>query len=80
MLIEASKSKLVNGLKIEDKHIRKFNKTDKHVCDVCARAKITRMSFNKIHAIRGAKLGDYISCDIAVFKNCSSREGFLYVI
>ena len=38
------------------------------------------MSFNKIHAIRGAKLGDNISCDIAVFKNCPSREGFLYVI
>jgi hypothetical protein len=80
MLIEASKSKLVNGLKIEDQHIRKFVKSDKHVCDICARAKITRMSFNKIHAIRGNRLGDYISCDIAVFKNCPSREGYLYAV
>ena len=46
MLIEASKSKLVSGLKIKDKHIRKFIKTDKHLCDVCARAKITRASFS----------------------------------
>ena len=80
MLIEANKSKLVNGLKIEDKHIRKFIKSDKHVCDICARAKITRVSFNKIHAVRGQELGDYISCDIAVFKNCPSRERYLYVV
>ena len=53
MLIESSKSKLVKGLNIEDSHIRKLNKDDKHVCDVCARAKITRHSFNKLHKIRG---------------------------
>jgi hypothetical protein len=80
MLIESSKSKLVKGLNIEDKHIRKFNQDDKHVCDVCARAKITRHSFNKLHKIRGKLLGDYISCDIAVFKNCPSRGGYLYVV
>lgn len=80
MLIEACKSKLVHGLKIEDRHIRKFVNSDKHVCDVCARAKITRVSFKKVHRIRGNKLGDYISCDIAVFKNCPSREGYLYVV
>jgi hypothetical protein len=79
-LIEASKSKLVDGLKIENRHIRKFNNSDKHVCDVCARAKITRISFKKTHRLRGNKLGDYISCDIAVFKNCPSREGFLYAV
>ena len=79
-LIESHKSKLVRGLKIEDSHIRKFIKSDKHVCDVCARAKLTRMSFKKIHAIRGKQFGDYISVDIAVFINCPSREGFRYVL
>ena len=59
-LIESHKSKLVKGLKIEDSHIRRFNKSDKHVCDVCARAKITRMAFKKVHAVRGKNLGDYI--------------------
>ena len=44
------------------------------------RAKITRQSFRKFHKVRGKLLGDYISCDIAVFKNCPSREGYLYVI
>ena len=80
MLIQASKSTLVSGLKVEDKHIKKFIKTDKHLCDVCARAKITRASFSKIHSVRGQKLGDYISCDIAVYKNFPSRERYLYVV
>ena len=40
MLIEASKSKWINGLEIEDKHIRNFVKSDKHVCDICARANV----------------------------------------
>ena len=71
---------MVSGLQIEDKHIRKFTKTDKHVCDVSARAKITQVLFSKIHKIRDKELGNYISCDIAVFKNCPSKEGFLYVV
>ena len=80
MLIESAKSKLVTGLQIDDSHIRKFRQDDKHVCDICARAKISRQSFKKNHKVRGKLLGDYISCDIAVFKNCPSREGYLYVI
>jgi hypothetical protein len=51
-IIECVKSKLVNGLQIEEKHIRKYKKEDKHVCDVCARSKLTRMTFAKIHRIR----------------------------
>ena len=78
--MECVKSKFVSGLKIEDKDIRKFIKSDKHVCDICARAKATRKSFKKIHAIRGKKLGEFISVDIAVFVNCPSREGFRYVV
>jgi hypothetical protein len=46
---------------------------------VCAR-KITRTSFKKIHAIRGQRLGDYISVDITVFINCPSRKGYRYVV
>ncbi len=34
-IIECIKSKLVRGLEIEDKHIQKYKKKDKHVCDVC---------------------------------------------
>ncbi len=38
------------------------------------------MSFNKIHTIRGAALGDYISVDIAMFVNCEGREGYKYMV
>jgi hypothetical protein len=55
------------------KHIKKYKSDDRHVCDVCARSKLTRTSFSKIHTIRGAELGNYISVDIAVFVNCESR-------
>ena len=64
-LIECVKSGLVTGLQIEQKHIRKYKNDDRHVCDVCAREKLIRMSFNKIHSIRGKALGEYISVDIA---------------
>ena len=38
-LIECVKSRIVDGLKIEDKDIRKVRESDKQVCDICARAK-----------------------------------------
>jgi hypothetical protein len=78
-IIECIKLKLVRGIQVEDKHIRKYKKEDKHVCDVCARSQLTRMTFAKVHAIRGKKLGDYISVNLAVFVNCESREGYKYV-
>ncbi len=79
-IIECVKSKLVRGLEIEDRHIRKYKKEDKHVYDVCARAKLTRISFEKIHRISGKELGDYISVDLAVFVNFESREEYNYVV
>ncbi len=74
------KSRLVTGLQIEEKHIKKYKSDNRHVCDVFARSKLTRTSFRKIHTIRGAELGDYISVDSALFVNCESREGYKYVI
>ena len=49
MLVECFKRQLVSGLKISNKHVRKLQKSDTHVCDFCARAKITRQSLNKYH-------------------------------
>ena len=56
MLIEAVKNKLITGVQLSDKHLRKHKESDRHVCDVCARAKITRATFAKIHKIRGEDL------------------------
>ena len=80
LLVQCEKSLLVTGLKISDKHIRKFISADTPVCDICARSKLTRTIFNKTHKIRGKELGDYVSTDVAVFINCPSREGYKYVV
>ena len=55
-LIECVKLKLVTSLKIADSDIRRYRKSDKDVCDICARAKLTRTAFSKIHAIREKSL------------------------
>ena len=80
MLIAAHKEKLISAMKFNDKELRKYALKDKLLCDICARAKIRRVSFNKLHKIREKNIGDYISCDIAVFKNCESRKGYQYVL
>ena len=77
VLIAAHKGRL---MKFTDKEPRKYALKDKPLCDICARAKITRVSCNKLHKIRGKNIGDYISCDIAVFKNCELRKGYRYVL
>ena len=46
--VNVRKTKLVKGLQIEDSRIRKIKQDDRHVCDICARAKITRQPFKKI--------------------------------
>ena len=79
MLIESHAKQLVEGMKIDKKDLRRHAHDDKAPCDVCVRAKITRLAFKKIHKIRGKKLGDYISCDLAVFVNCESKMGYKYV-
>ena len=72
MLMALQKGRLITGMKLTDKELRKHALKDKPLCDICARAKINRVSFNKLHKIRGEEIGDCISCDIAVFKNCES--------
>ena len=53
MLVVCVKSKLVTGLKIFVKNIRHFRLSDHHVCDVSARSKANRHSFNKVNRFRG---------------------------
>ena len=79
MLIEAHNRQLVKGIKFSEKEVRKYIKPDKLLCDICVRSKMTRLTYKKIHKIRGKEVRDYISCDIAVFVNCEARHGFRYV-
>ena len=54
---------------IQWQELRKYALKDKPLCDICARAKNTRVPFNKLHKIRDKNIGVFISCYIAVFKN-----------
>ena len=76
MLMEAHNRQLVKGIKLSEKEVRKYIKRDKPPCDICVRSKMTRLAYQKIHKIRGKEVGDYISCEIALFMNCEARHGF----
>ena len=75
---ECVKNDLFLNSGLKNKDCRK--ETDHPLCSICARAKITRTIFNKIHKIRGVKFGDYISADIALFPSIPSRDGYKYVL
>ena len=67
-------------MRFSDKELRKYALKYKPLCDICVRAKIASVPFNKLYKIRGKKIRDYISFDIAVFKNCESRKRYQYVV
>ena len=74
MFIEAHNRQLVKGMKLSEKEVQKYIKRDKSPCDICVRSKITQLEYKKIHKMRGKEVGDYISCDIAVFVNCETQD------
>ena len=51
MLIAAHKGRLITGMKFTDKELRKYALKNKPLCNICARAKITIVLFNKLHKI-----------------------------
>ena len=75
---ECVKNDLFVNSGLKNKDCRK--EMDHPLCDICARAKLTRTVFNKIHKIRGNNFGDYVSVDIASFPSIPSRNGYKYVL
>ena len=75
---ECIKNDLFVNSGLKNKDCRK--EMDHPLCDICARAKLTRTVFNKIHKIRGNNFGDYVSVDIASFPSIPSRNGYKYVL
>jgi hypothetical protein len=77
-ILESIKNDLFLNTGLKNKDCRK--NIDRPLCNICARAKITRTIFSKIHKIRGKNFGDYISVDLALFPSIPSREGYKYVL
>ena len=63
---------LVKCVKISESQIRKFHK----IYHVCASSKLQDIVSKKNYKILGKRVGDYVSCDIAVFVNWPSRQRF----
>ena len=79
ILIEAHNRQLVKRLKLSEKAVQKVYQARQATCDIYVRSKMTRLAYKKIHKILEKEVGNYISCDIAVFVKCEARHGFRYV-
>ena len=84
-LIEAYRNLLATDTGLKRYHLTKKanNAGYRHknfVCGTCARSKITRRSFKIKPTITHTHFLDKVTCDIAVYLNCPSREGHRYVI
>jgi len=50
------------------------------VCGVCARTKMTRRSFSKKEKVTHTEFLSKVTCDISVYLNCPSKEGWKYML
>eukprot|EP00602_Paraphysomonas_sp_CaronLab_P004809 CAMPEP_0185023452 /NCGR_PEP_ID=MMETSP1103-20130426/6129_1 /TAXON_ID=36769 /ORGANISM="Paraphysomonas bandaiensis, Strain Caron Lab Isolate" /LENGTH=1343 /DNA_ID=CAMNT_0027556055 /DNA_START=49 /DNA_END=4080 /DNA_ORIENTATION=+ len=76
-LVEAHKRMLIIGTGLKRKHLSKRVSKEQCLCDVCARAKITRVSFRTKDE---DSVRPNFSADIAVYLNCPARGGEIYVL
>jgi hypothetical protein len=76
---EACRNRLFEGVDLP-RHC--YNKKFKcpSACHICNRVKVTRRTFRDERKQYATKAGDYISCDMRVFINCPSRDGYLYTL
>ena len=76
-LVEAHKRMLIMGTGLKRKHLTAKVHKNQCLCDVCARSKITRVSFRTKdeNSVR-----PNFSADIAVYLNCPARGGERYVL
>jgi len=50
------------------------------VCGTCARTKITRKTFSRKESVTFTNFLDKLTCDISVYLNCPSKEGWKYML
>jgi hypothetical protein len=82
LLREAVRNGLVTGITLERKYFSdKARRKFKGVCDTCAKAKITRLSFpQQQDRVKNLLPGDRLSSDILIMLNEPSRDHFQYVL
>lgn len=78
---EAVRTKLIEGITLDQKYFNlKNRKSYRCPCDICARAKMHKISFPAVRdRLAGLTPGSYMSADILIMQNIPSREGYRYV-
>jgi hypothetical protein len=83
-LLEAHRHMLFTGSGLSRRHLSKksWRYVKRHLCKSCARAKITRTSFNASEPDepQATKFLEKVTADISVYLNCPSRQGYKYVL
>ena len=77
---ESVRNKLIEGITLDRKYFNiKSRKSYRCACDICARAKMHRVSFPAVRdRLVGLTPGAYVSADILIMQNIPSREGYKY--
>jgi len=80
-LIEAYRQVLVTNTGLQRHHLTKRAGWRKQkTCGICARTKITRKQFPRKENIVHTRFLEKVTCDISVYLNCPSREGWKYIL
>ena len=79
--LEAFKHMMFTGSGLERRHLTKQYKESisRHLCKSCAKAKITRRSFQPSGS-EASKFLEKVTADISAYLNCPSCEGYKYVV
>jgi len=79
---ESVRNKLLEGIVLDRKYFNiKNRKSYRCPCDICARAKMHRISFPAVRdRLAGLTPGSYVSADILIMQNIPSREGYRYAL
>ena len=79
---ESVRNRLMEGIVLDRKYFNlKNRKSYRCPCDICARAKMHKISFPAVRdRVVGLVPGAYMSAYILIMKNIPSREGYQYVL
>jgi hypothetical protein len=76
ILKQAVRQNLIQGVTLSKRHFTAKGSRNSHMCDICSRMKMTRISFPASRdKWMGTRVGEYVCADILPFTNLPSREG-----
>ena len=80
--IVAVRNRLIEGIVLDRKYFNlKSRKQYRCSCDICARAKMNRVSFPAVRdRLVGLLPGSYVSADVLIMQNIPSCKGYCYVL